>query len=311
MKVMVLAGGPDRERPISLASGHQVAMALREAGHEVEVHDVSPADLGVLEMASLGGFDVVFPALHGPWGEGGPLQTQLEAAHLKFVGSQSQAAHLAMDKHQCKQIWQTKGLSTPPWGVCDTSELLACDDPGAMPGGVTLPCVAKPVDEGSSIGVFLCRNMAELKRAGDALAQDHARVMLETMIQGPELTVGVLGDIGLEHPLPMMQIISATSFFDFEAKYQRQDTLHRFELDLPGQVVREVEQLAVAAHRAVGCRHLSRVDLMLDAQQRPWLLEINTMPGFTDHSLLPMMAGRAGISFAALVDSLVRMAVRE
>ncbi len=304
---MVLAGGPDRERPVSLNSGAQVASALEQAGHEVRLRDVLPENLAALDEFTAWPGDAIFPILHGAWGEGGALQHILDERQLPYVGSAGPASALCMDKQRTKLALQQAGLPTPNW------ELLV---PGQGPR-LAAPVVIKPPCEGSSIDLFICRQADEVNHALAQLHERHARLLVEQYIEGMELTVGVIADpahrSGHYRALPAIRIVPATAFYDYQAKYHRDDTRYLFgseAIGLPESVLEQVGKLALEAHRQCGCRHLSRVDFMVDRQQRPWILEINTLPGFTSHSLLPMAAGRAGYQLPQLVDHLVRLATR-
>ena len=288
MRITLLCGGPGPEREVSLIGGRAVAAALREAGHDVHAADISPADLSALDRPA----DAIFPVLHGTFGEDGTLQAILESRNLPFVGSGSAASRLGMDKAASKQVWQHHGLPTPAWRVVTEP-----DRPAA-------PCVVKSVDGGSSIDVHLCRTADAAAAAVDALLAKHGRAMVEAFVEGTEVTVGILGD----QPLPPIRIDAKGGWFDYQSKYAAGGAEHRFDLNLPDAVAAEVSALALKAHRAVGCRDLSRVDFIVDRDHRPFLLEINTLPGFTPRSLLPEAAAKIGIDFPALCDRLARAA---
>src|SRR4051794_3736958 len=296
MKVTVLYGGPSAEREVSLVSGKAVIDALKKAGHVVFASDVSPTDLGGLKHPC----DVVFPVLHGQFGESGELQEILEARKIPFVGSGSHASRLGMDKVETKLAWERVNLPTPPWSVATRNP------PGSVrgPGRIAAPCVVKPINSGSSIDVCICKSETDARKACDELLRKHGQALIEKYIKGTELTVAVLE----EKPLSPIKITTTHSFFDYQAKYVGNDARHDFNLDLPPNVVAEVKELARRAHETIGCRDLSRVDVMLDGEHRPYLLEINTMPGFTSKSLLPEAAAHGGIDFVSLVDRLVRRA---
>ncbi len=317
---MVLAGGPDRERAVSLMSGAEVACALERAGHEVTTCDTGPDDLSALERFETWGGDVVFPVLHGRWGEGGALQRVLDERGLAYVGCRAASASLCMDKAATKRTLAVAGLPTPEWELLDAEASPSLDP----------PLVIKPNDDGSSIDLRICHSRDEVDRARRELASRNATLLYERCVKGRELTVGVIerpsgfesGDTPLDGDadasasgsllaLPPIQIVPATAFYDYEAKYVRNDTRYLFEIEAADGVLPRVRELAAAAHRATHCRHLSRVDFMLDDQDRPWVLEINTLPGFTAHSLLPMAAARVGLAMPALVDHLARLAHAE
>lgn len=310
MKVLVLRGGPDREREVSLLSGANVAEALRAAGHDVVEADVGP---GALEAVDAFDGDAVFPVLHGKWGEGGPLQEILEARGVGYVGCGPDAARHCMDKAETKRRLDAAGLPTPAWGLVRPEEAAPLEP----------PVVVKALDEGSSFAMAICRTEVELRDARQRLA-DHDPLLVERFIAGRELTVGVLGsemlaDLREGDPtptggglraLPTLEILPAAGFYDFEAKYHREDTRYRFDLDLPTQTLREIQRAAVAAAEELVVRDLGRVDFLVDGADRPWILEINTMPGFTSHSLLPMAAVQAGVTLPELCDRLIRCAAR-
>jgi D-alanine-D-alanine ligase len=300
---MVLAGGPDRERPVSIQSGATVAAALREAGHAVLVCDPSPSDASFLDAFAAWGGDVVFPALHGPWGEGGPAQRMMQDRGVAFVGCRADAADLCMDKVRTKQRAIEHGVPTAAFEVVSPGS-------GETPRDLRPPFVIKAPREGSSVELFICHDEAAAAAAFADLGPRHETLLVERFIKGKEITVGVLGG----EPLPPIHIAPATAYYDYQAKYERDDTRYlvgKENINLPGDVLDAVSAHATAAYRACGCRHLSRVDFIVDDEHRPWLLEINTMPGFTSHSLLPMAAKHAGWTLAGLVDHLVRMAVGE
>jgi D-alanine-D-alanine ligase len=294
MNITVLRGGPSAEREISLVSGAAVAAGLREAGHTVFESDISPKDLAGLDHPA----DVIFPVLHGQFGESGELQEILESRNLAFVGSGSKASRLGMDKVATKQAWENAGLPTPPYRVVTSLDERIPEE----------PCVVKAIDSGSSIDVYVCKGAVEgtvaARDAVSKILKKHGRALVEKFISGPELTVGLLE----EQPLAPIRIIAKNEFFDYEAKYQSNATEHRFETGLPEAVIETCRDLARRANAVVGARDLARIDIMLDADLNPYLLEINTLPGFTPKSLLPEAAAHAGIPFAQLVDRLARRA---
>ncbi len=302
LKVMVLAGGPDRERPVSLASGAQVTEAVRAAGHDVVQRDILPDDLSALDEFAAGGFDAMFPILHGAWGEGGGLQTILDARGVAYVGSRHIAAALCMDKQQTKVALARHHLPTPDFELAPAGA-------AATELKIKPPLVLKPLREGSSIDLFICATTEEAQAALAKLADRYEQVLVERYVKGAEMTVGVLGDGDDATALPPIHIVPATAYYDYDAKYERDDTRYLFG-DQPETVEAKLRLLAVQAHRTLGCRHLSRVDFMVDASAGPQVIEVNTLPGFTTHSLLPMAAAKAGLPMPRLVDRLVRMAVR-
>ena len=302
--MLVLAGGPDGERPISLQSGSTITAALRQAGHDVIQRDITPDDLSALDEFNQWQGQVIFPILHGRWGEGGGLQRILEKRNLPYVGSRASAADLCMDKARTKQVLRRSNLPTPDFHLLDEHQAL----PGLGP-----PLVIKAVDEGSSLGLFICHDATEVDAAIHKLRQTYPRILVERFVPGMEITVGIVDGPGKAAAiaLPPIQILPAAEYYDYQAKYDRDDTQYRFDIDLPRPIMDMLAEQALATHHALGARHLSRVDFIVDAEHRPWILEINTLPGFTSHSLLPMAARRAGLALPELVDRLVRLALDE
>jgi D-alanine-D-alanine ligase len=292
-RVTVLRGGPSTERQVSMAGGKAVADAARGLGHVVTEADITPDDLSALEVPA----DVVFPVLHGRFGEDGQLQAILEQRGLAFVGSGSAASRVSMDKDASKRVWQAAGLPTAPWAIVTRGDW-------APSAGLEPPVVVKPLAEGSSIGVSVCETREALRDVLPKAVADFGSVMVERRLEGPELTVGILGD----RPLPVIQVRPANDFYDFEAKYQRNDTAYLLDPDIDQATYEQVQQMAVRAFHSLGCRDLSRIDFIVDRHIGPQLLEINTLPGFTDHSLLPKAAAHIGIPFGRLVDMLLEMA---
>ena len=300
LHVLVLAGGPDREREVSFKSGAEVTAALRAAGHTVKQRDIHAQDLGALDRFVDWPGDVIFPVLHGPWGEGGGLQQLLDARGLPYVGTRAEAAALCMDKSATKRALRRNNLPTPEFAVVRDGEALELQP----------PVVVKATSEGSSIGMAICHDAAQLDKARTELGAQYDALMVERFITGREVTVGVLDKPdGTSEALPPIEIVPAVDYYDFAAKYDRDDTQYRFDIDLPPHILDRLRDVALSAHRALGAAHLSRVDFMVDADGEPWVLEINTLPGFTTHSLLPMAAAEAGLAMPALVDRLARLAV--
>ncbi|MEM9346265.1 MAG: D-alanine--D-alanine ligase [Planctomycetota bacterium] len=315
LKILVLRGGPDRERDVSLDSGAQVAQALRDAGHTVYERDILPDDLSALSDGKQLGVQVVFPVLHGPWGEGGPVQALLEEAGFAYVGCQEAAARLCMDKWETKRALQESHLATAE------AELLEKGDKRRLAS----PCVVKALDEGSSYGLAICHTDEAADASVAKLFEAHDRLMVEQFIAGKELTVGVVEqassllmtgrmpvppeEIG-PAALPPIHIVPAVAFYDYDAKYTRDDTQYLFEIDLANACLEQVADTAKQAFEILGCRHLARVDFIIDEQLNAHILEVNTMPGFTSHSLVPKAAKQMGIAFPDLCDHLVRLALR-
>ncbi|HYY62810.1 MAG TPA: D-alanine--D-alanine ligase [Burkholderiales bacterium] len=287
-KVAVLLGGKSAEREVSLKSGTMVLNALRSRG--VDAHGFDPKERDVAALAKER-FDRAFIALHCRFGEDGTVQGVLEWLGVAYTGSGVLASALAMDKLRTKRIWQAEGLPTPPYAVLDKGADLA-----AVAKKLGLPLMVKPASEGSSIGMTKLRRAAALDEAY-ALAANYDRVVIaEKFIEGTELTVGVLG----EQPLPIIKLETPRDFYDYEAKYVANDTRYIIPSGLSDKKEREVQALCMKAFRTLGCQGWGRVDLMLNRQGRPYLLEINTSPGMTDHSLVPMAARAVGLAYEDL-----------
>jgi D-alanine-D-alanine ligase len=295
MNITVLYGGPSAEREISLISGQAVIDGLKSMGHQVFASDVSPTDLSGLDHPC----DVVFPVLHGQFGESGELQEILEQKGLPFVGSGSAASRAGMNKVTSKEIWKAAGLPTADW------QLITGGATAASELKIAAPCVVKAIDSGSSIDVYICKTNAHAKAALTELLTKHGRAMVEAFVKGTELTVGILE----EKALAPIRITTSHEFFDYTAKYKGNDAQHHFETGLSADTIKKVQEIALAAHKAIGCRDLSRVDVIVDELNRPWILEINTLPGFTPKSLLPEAAAQSGTAFGPLVDRLARRAL--
>lgn len=298
--VLVLAGGPSSEREVSLLSGRAVAEALASRGHAVQQADIGPQELSALEGEPP---DVVFIALHGAFGEDGRVQTILEARGLAYVGSGPEASRLAMDKSASKRLYRSAGVLTPSWRVLERWYDPFRND--TLIAELAPPCVVKPVDNGSSVDVRICRDRDAQREACEQLLAKHGRCMIEQFAAGRELTVGVVGD----DVLPVVEIKPAEGFYDYQAKYVAEDTQYLVNPDLDERTVASLQAAALRAHRALGCRDLSRTDFILDEAGQAWALETNTIPGFTSHSLLPKAAAAAGMSFADLCERLIELAI--
>ncbi len=305
-RVAVLGGGPDSERDVSLQSSRAIAEALTQSGRfEVTFHEVARVTGAELKKIEA---DVLFPVLHGGFGEGGPLQDLLEADGRPYIGSGPAAARRAMDKIATKLASLAAGIPTADAGIFDVRDERTW---------IGLPAVLKPVHEGSSVGVHLCRKQAEWDKARADVAADMRALpgrayMVERLVKGSELTVGVLDPGGdREAALPAIRIEPATEFYDYQAKYTRDDTRYTVDPDLPTGVKDAIRSRAIALARALGVRHLCRVDFLLDDKGEAWMLEVNTMPGFTSHSLFPMAARHTGVEMPALCGTLVGLAIRD
>lgn len=296
LDITVLAGGPGGERDVSLQSGAGVAAALRKLGHRVTVSDIDANNLSVLDRPA----DFVFIALHGEFGEDGTLQQELERRGLPFNGSGSIASRAAMNKGETKRIAQEHGIPTPSFSV------LTFDDVHRALVEVGVPAMVKPPASGSSVDTALVRTADQLLGTATSVAKKYGEALVEKYITGRELTVGVLGDLAL----PPCEIRTKREFYNYEAKYVDDDTQYLFDIELPEELLSRVQSLALRAHRALGCEVISRVDWMIESTTlQPYLLEINTLPGFTSHSLVPKSAARVGISFEGLCQRIIDLSL--
>lgn len=286
-RVAVLLGGTAAERPISLISGAAVLKALQGAG--VDAHAFDPAERDIVEVQ---GFDRAFIVLHGRGGEDGVMQGVLEQFGVPYTGSGVMASAIGMDKARTKQLWLGCGLPTPTY-----RRLSADGDFAAVVADLGLPLMVKPSREGSSIGMAKVYSVEELARAYAVAAEHDSEVIAEHFIEGSEYTVSMLNG----KALPVIRMIPANDFYDFEAKYQRNDTQYKIPCGLAAEEEKQLQGIAEEAFAVLGARGWGRIDAMRGRDGRFWLLEINTVPGMTDHSLVPMAAQAAGIDFTQLV----------
>jgi len=295
-KVAVLLGGRSAERDVSLKSGSMVLAALLKRG--IDAHPFDPGERG-LDALIEERYDRVFIALHGRYGEDGTIQGALELLGIPYTGSGVLASALAMDKWRTKLVWQAAGVPTPRY------ELLATDsDFAAVSARLGLPLMVKPANEGSSIGMTKVKRAADLEEAYTLAANYDAVVIAEEFVDGVELTGGVLG----REMLPLIRLETPREFYDYEAKYIADDTRYILPCGLPVEKERAIQAAALRAFDTLGCRGWGRVDLMLDRVEHPYFLEVNTSPGMTDHSLVPMGARHIGISFEELCERILELA---
>ncbi len=306
--VLVLAGGPDAEREVSLTSARAISDALGSSGKYQVRHQVIDRPT-LANLSALPG-DVVWPALHGRWGEGGPLQDLLVSMGRPFVGCGPAAARLAMDKIASKSFASAAGLDTRPTCILDPKDAIR---------PLPLPVVVKPIFEGSTFGLFVCRTEEQWEHAHAQAGTSGKPYMIEPFVKGRELTLGLIdkgsgpaaaGRTTLRS-LPFIEIIPADGLYDYEAKYTRDDTRYLLDPELPPDIKDRLTRQTESLARAMGVRHLCRADFILDDDNRAWFLEINTMPGFTGHSLVPMAAAQAGLDMPRLCAHLVECALGE
>jgi D-alanine-D-alanine ligase len=292
-KVAVLFGGKSGEREVSLKSGSAVLAALLRQGVDAKAFD--PAEQALHELE---GFDRAFNALHGRYGEDGTIQGALELMGIPYTGSGVMASGLGMDKWRTKLLWKVLNIATPDFEVVN-----AQSDFVAIEQKLGLPLFVKPANEGSSIGITKVKQKGGLRPAWILACKADPLVIAEQFIGGGEYTVGILG----ETPLPIVRIVPKNEFYDYEAKYLRNDTEYLCPSGLSTEKEAQIQAEALQAFRAVGCKGWGRVDFLMDEQGNHYFLEVNTSPGMTDHSLVPMAAKAAGISFDELVIKILAM----
>jgi D-alanine-D-alanine ligase len=304
-KVAVLMGGASAEREVSLMSGQGVLQALRSLG--VDAHAFDPAERDLAELRR-DGFARCFIALHGRFGEDGTVQGALEMLGLPYTGSGVMASSIAMDKVMTKRLWQAQGLPTPAHVVLPR-EVLPTDQLGSVCQQLGLPLIVKPPHEGSSIGVSKVTQSDQLAPAVQLAAGYDAEVLCEAFIEGDEVTCPVLGSGAQAHTLPVVRIQAPQGAYDYQNKYFTDVVKYHCPSGLPAAEEAEISRIVLAAYRALGCRGWGRADLMIRASDRqPFLLEINTSPGMTSHSLVPMSARAAGIDYPALCMAVLAQA---
>ncbi len=287
LNVTVLMGGPDAEREVSIASGKAVTEALQK-NDRFDVQSLV-IDTPTLEDIDSIRSDIIFPVLHGPFGEGGPLQKLLEKSGKLFVGSSSETAATAMDKVQTKEIARKLGIQTPEWCIINRESNET----------IPIPFVLKPINDGSSVDVQICQTQREADIHIERLLDQRDELLAESFVQGAEVTVGIVSG----RALPIIEIIPPTDIggYDFEAKYIREDTTYILDPNLPENTC---SAWALDLYHELQVRSLARVDFILN-DQGAWFLELNTMPGFTNHSLLPMAAEHIGMNMYELCTTLV------
>lgn len=300
-KVGVLFGGRSAEREVSLMSGSGVLKALQSQG--VDAHAFDPAQRSLAELAAEK-FDRVFIALHGRYGEDGTLQGALEQLGIPYTGPGVLASAIAMDKAMTKRVWLHNGLSTPKFEMLNASS-----DWGAVVAKLGLPLIVKPAHEGSTLGLTKVTEASQLPGAYALAAKFDSAVMAEEFISGMELTCPVLGSGDDARALPVVRIVAPDANYDYQNKYFSDETKYLCPSELPADMEKQVQELVLASYKTLGCRGWSRADVMIRAtDKQPFLLEINTSPGMTGHSLVPMSAAVAGLPYEQLCVEILRMA---
>lgn len=296
-KVAVLFGGRSGEREVSLKSGSAVLAALQRQGVDAHAFDPATQDLSALKA-----YDRAFIALHGRYGEDGTIQGALELMDIPYTGSGVMASALGMDKWRTKLLWTAAGVTTPNYVLMDDSTHAE-----NVVTALGLPLFVKPANEGSSIGVSKVKQAGDLMAAYSLAKQSDPLVIAEQFVGGGEYTVGILGDTAL----PIVRIVPKNEYYDYEAKYLRDDTEYRCPSGLSTEQEKQIQAEALQAFKVLGCRGWGRVDFLMDDAGKHYFLEVNTSPGMTDHSLVPMAAKAAGLDFEALVIRILQQTLRD
>ncbi len=302
LRVAVLAGGESAEREVSLESGRFVAEALRGRGHEVTRIDPAEVDLRRVDWND---HDVAFLALHGKYGEDGHIQQQLANWNVAYTGSDPVASKLAMSKSAAKERFAQQHVPTLPYVLIDQSDDAARIETQCRKLGY--PLVVKPDAQGSSLGVSFVQSSEELAPALNQCFHYDSFGVLEPLVAGTEWTLGIIDD----QPLPLIRIATGRDFYDYQAKYEDNDVRYEFEFDVPAPVVQAIERAGCQAAAALGTRGIARVDILLDRFQQPWVLEVNTIPGFTSHSLVPKAAEKIGWDMGLLCEDALMRCLQE
>ncbi|MFC1668149.1 D-alanine--D-alanine ligase [Chlamydiota bacterium] len=292
----VLMGGISRERDISIQSGMAIAAALRH--RNIAVKEII-CNGNLQEELRDSPIDIAFLALHGEYGEDGTVQLFLENNHITYTGSGVHASGLALNKHRAKTLFKKAGLKTPPWKLITKNTI-------GDPVPFSFPLVIKPVNEGSSIGLALIKDQGQYRAIGESLFHTQVGYIIEQYIPGKELTVGIIDNAAL----PIIEIVTKTSLYDFTAKYQKGMTEYLVPAPISSVKTTEIQSLALDAYHLLRCRDFSRIDIILHPDGTPYILEINTIPGFTETSLLPKAAQVQGISFDELCVKILTLAAK-
>lgn len=301
MNVGVIAGGFSSEREVSLKSGQAVFNALKELGYKVVFID---AGKDLCERLKSEKIEVAFLVLHGGWGENGGIQGMLEVMGIPYTGSGVLASALAMDKEASKKIFLYHGIPIPPFKVVYLEYFL--NDSMHKLEPLNFPCVVKPAEEGSSVGVSIVKDREELKKALNEAFKYGERVILEEYIMGREIHIGVLGD----RALGGVEVRPKRGFYDYEAKYTKGMTEYILPPEIDDALYERLKDLGLRAHKVLGCKGGTRVDIIVDREGNPYVLEVNTIPGMTETSLLPKIAALAGYDFKDLVREILELAVK-
>ncbi len=308
-KIAVLMGGRSLERDVSLKSGHRIYEALREKGFEVIKLDV---DENLIVNLKQNPVDLVYIALHGKYGEDGTVQELLEIMGIPYTGPGVYASTVSFDKALSKEIFQRKGIPTPDYFTLTAASFREMGAAAVLENVVEqlgLPIAVKPACQGSALGIKIAHTKEELPGALIGALSYDDKVVLEKFVKGKEVSVSVLGD---EEPeaLPVIEVKPPKEFFDFESMYSMGQTEYYVPARLPEELLKKVQEIAIKVHRVLDCRDVSRIDIMVSDDGEPYVLELNSSPGMTETSLLPMAAAAKGLEFSDLVEMLVGFALK-
>jgi D-alanine-D-alanine ligase len=294
-KIAVMMGGLSREREISLKTGKAILRALTEKGYHAISIDVGPDIAEVLMKEKI---ECVFLALHGRFGEDGTVQGMLELMRIPYTGSGVLASALALHKIMTKKVFLSENIPTPPFEVLDRKAL---EKNSFRTSSLSLPVVVKPAREGSTIGVSIVKRDEDFLPALKEAGKYDEEILVEKFMEGKEITVGILEDL----PLPIIEIVPRSGFYDYHSKYTKGETQYLIPAPMSREKYLYAQEISFKAFKALGCSGCARVDLMADAEENPFVIDVNTMPGMTETSLLPKAASYAGIPFEDLVERIL------
>lgn len=309
MKVAVLYGGVSKEREVSISSGEGIMKALKTNGHEVIGIDFHPDEIDKVAALDV---DLVFIGLHGKHGEDGSVQGLLDMLGIPYVGSGVLASALAMDKHKAKTLFEQKNLPVPKgnrYRIKSTGEIAAIVED--VHRHFAFPFVVKPNSEGSTLGLTIVQNEQETKAAVENALKSDKYILVEEFIQGVELTIPIIGEMGKESALPIIEIIPKNELYDYESKYEAGGSEHIIPARIDENIAEQMKQDAITAHQILGCEVYSRADFLLTEDLTPYILEVNTLPGMTPTSLFPDSAQKVGMSYEEMIEQFVQLTMNK
>ena len=299
MKIGVLFGGASQEREVSLESGKAISIACKSLGHDVvELDPKNGIDSLFSDIEPL---DLIFNGLHGGDGENGVIQGFLQSIGKRFTGSQNESSAICMDKRVSKALVHRKKILTPNWISIDKEEEIPMDH------GIKYPLIVKPNDQGSTIGLTIVKNDKELEGAVNLARKYTNIVLVEAFVPGREITVTIIGN----KAYPIVEIMPSNDLYDYECKYTKGMTTYLCPADLTNELTLKIQNIALNIYKLLGCRHYSRVDFILDEELTPWFLEVNTLPGMTETSLIPKSVHAAGMDFKMLIKTIIEESLKD